>query len=567
MLYYSLLLYSTRYEDAIQWIKENFNTTYNIATIDCDYFTRKQYNLFQLWIIGITLLYGLLAVLFWINYSKITQLASGIRNQLSTLLKNILTLFLYLTLWQRIIILFMYTGWLAHHIYYCLEIPFSVDEVFAYNYFVHQSPLVPIFYYPEPNNHIFFNLFASFFDCFINNGKWVMRLPSLFANMVLLTVIFIYLFKKVNFNVALVATICCIISFPTSIYAIQGRGYMLMSLCTTLAAISFIEWKHRSRKIYLAIYIVSSIVGFYTHITFLYCFTGLFLWEATTIIVNRNLSFIKAFLWNKIVIVSCINFLYSPIIVFSGWKSLAENRWLVRNQTNFVDAFFIELLEILSLVTDIWHKVYIFIFFLLLLTGILAYKFRNLLFVRQLCIFLTSQMAGIIIVMLILRLLPPLRVWTYLAFWYPIGLSVSIYLLSAWLNRSYIYLSLSIFLLLFTSWQSIYSYQKNLVIAEGSFSQTLYTPLQNIIHYIVQKHPKYIFVSDHWLQFYLRNQQIETPSAVPSMDIDIPQKEIIYDFVIYAPDMLQNSLPATFSSQSYRLVAEFYGSRIYERSH
>ncbi|MDJ1468036.1 hypothetical protein [Xanthocytophaga flava] len=565
LLYYLFLCYSYPYANTIAWIKEHFDTAYNIASIDQDYFTQFQYTLFWQWATLITLLYWIVVLCLWHKYTQVVLYLSVVKSESILLCENLRKQYHVLTTYQKIAILALYSGALVHHIYYCIEIPFNVDEVFAYNYFVHQSPLVPLFYYPEPNNHILFNLFASVFDLFIHDGCWTMRLPSLLANLCLLTIIFIYLLVRVNFRVALVATICCIISFPTSIYATQGRGYMLMSMWAILAILSFIEWKRSSRKIYLLSYIASSIAGFYTHSTFLYCFTGLFLWEMFYIIKTQNLEFIKTALWTNVLILSIVLLLYSPILAFSGWKALIDNRWIASNQTYFLKMFFVQLLEGLSLLTDVWHKVYILIFFLGLFIGFVFRKFIHLVFIRQLVAFTFFQVVGIILILLILRRLPPLRVWTYLTFWYPITLSVVLYLLSVWIKKQYVFIVLSLCLIISVSLQSIHSYQQNLTSQNGPFSQKFYTSLQRTVDYIFQKNPQKIFVNEHWFQFYLHNQQIKRHLETPYIDMYLPRKEIVYDFVIFSPDMVSHKLPDTFSLQSYRLITEFEGSKIYER--
>ena len=77
--------------------------------------------------------------------------------------------------------------------FYCLiNCPTQYDELFSYRYFSSKGVWASLSYYPVPNNHVLYNIIASFCIAIPLWTEKMMRLPSIIAS-----IITIYYFFKV----------------------------------------------------------------------------------------------------------------------------------------------------------------------------------------------------------------------------------------------------------------------------------------------------------------------------------------------------------------------------------
>src|SRR5690606_38942806 len=129
-------------------------------------------------------------------------------------------------------------------------------------------------YYPAPNNHILSNLLSCIVQIFTDNTLLIMRLPSFIFSMVLGVVLFLFYRKHFSYFTAITAYLFYSLSFEINFYAVQGRGYLLLTLCSFLLMITCFKFTSTQKRAYLLAFIFISIAGFYTIPTFLYPFTA-----------------------------------------------------------------------------------------------------------------------------------------------------------------------------------------------------------------------------------------------------------------------------------------------------
>ncbi|WP_026464081.1 glycosyltransferase family 39 protein [Adhaeribacter aquaticus] len=207
---------------------------------------------------------------------------------------------------------------------------FTTDEVASFDCFVKEGPLAVVAYYPIPNNHILSNFISTAFSHLSSNEIFIMRFPTFLISaggtLLMYFIIARYFgFEKASF---------CIIIFSFSgvgiFYSIAGRGYFLL---TILAFINFfsmlrIMYKPNKHKLYWFIFIISSLLGFYTVPTFLYSFSSTFLISSFYFLIKRRKTEGLKLLVSIIIIGTATLLLYIPVIAISGLDALINNKFV-----------------------------------------------------------------------------------------------------------------------------------------------------------------------------------------------------------------------------------------------
>ena len=211
---------------------------------------------------------------------------------------------------------------LLSRIYLINRYQFNGDEALAYLTFVQNGFWTTMTYYPGTNNHLLFNLIAEIFNQFLNNPVYIMRLPNVLLNFILLGLGFSYLFKKYNFTTAIVFLIIVGLSFSTTIYAVHGRAYMLVSLCTLLTFMSILKLlENPFSKIAFICLCLSTIVGGFSLPVYMFIFAATLLAFLYFMITEKNYSLLRlAFFYGFIVAISWF-FIYLPIFSISGFNA------------------------------------------------------------------------------------------------------------------------------------------------------------------------------------------------------------------------------------------------------
>ena len=249
-------------------------------------------------------------------------------SQLKFILKDVFTFH-----WLSIIFAFVLIA-------YGLYLPLSYDESYTFTQFVDRSMFYALCTYPAPNNHIF--------NSFLSNITWhllgwtklalVVRLPSILASCLLLN-IFIVKVSKNNIIFAALFLILLLLNLPYMAFAFQTRGYAIQIL---FAAITFFltyntyyQFSFKSRN---NLFLFFSVLGMYTSPAYLYVF-------ATTYLIFLIIHKKEALKSSKYLILTLMFFalsiflLYAPIVVFRGYNSIINNRFVVPlEHLNILDA-------------------------------------------------------------------------------------------------------------------------------------------------------------------------------------------------------------------------------------
>ncbi|MCP4521356.1 MAG: hypothetical protein GY827_06655 [Cytophagales bacterium] len=304
---------------------------------------------------------------------------------------------------------------LFYRIYYAYILPFFIDEVFSYLYFVSKGFGVTITYYPGPNNHVCYNLLAGIFSLFSENAVFVMRCPAIILGLLTYIILFFILCRtSLSPFLALAVSSLLQVMFSYHYYALSGRGYVLYTLCAIILLYQLFK-----KSNYTIYYVLFAVVGLYTIPTFVY-----FLFPAFFIGFLRKSYKQWVLIHFSIAILTII--CYSPILLFSGWQSLVANSWVkpvsfdvfIKSYGIYVANFFNYLL---GLDLDIYWG-----FVLFALIWVVLYFMRG----RHNKEFYFSALLFILLPLIILciqQVTPFFRIWLYLL---PISCTAVVLLLS-----------------------------------------------------------------------------------------------------------------------------------------
>ena len=197
------------------------------------------------------------------------------------------------------------------------------DEAFSYKYLVSKGILTTLTYYPGPNNHVFYNFICSLLTYTGLPQLWVMRLPSVLISGVMFYVSIPILKMKFNFRTSIVISILTQVCFNFFLYSFQGRGYALEVFLVLIAFYGLFKFSIEKEKNFLYLFVVSSILGFYTIPVFVYPFISI-----VTLNMLLQQTTIKVLLYSCFVVVMGTVFCYLPIFIISGISSVVANDWV-----------------------------------------------------------------------------------------------------------------------------------------------------------------------------------------------------------------------------------------------
>jgi hypothetical protein len=316
---------------------------------------------------------------------------------------------------------------------YKINNPIGYDEAYTFINFSSRPLKFILADYHAPNNHIFNSLLIGIAYRLLGSHIWIVRVPALLAGVLGMPAAYIAARRFFIPSLALAASAVVAIAPDIVNEAVNGRGYpMIILFSLLLANFAGILVKEQSRSALIA-YAITGALGFYTIPIFLYPMAGISLWVAGTYLINDEPWKIR---WNKlwIFLLTCaasgfLTFiLYSPVIFFgTGFDSLVANK-IVKSQTwkEFSDNFITR-----SAITwNSWMTYTAPVIKQMLIAGFLL----SLLFYRkvsnQKLPLQVSLILGAGIMLLLQRVAPLARIWSYLETFYLIFAAIGL----AWMG-------------------------------------------------------------------------------------------------------------------------------------
>jgi len=424
---------------------------------------------------------------------------------------------------------------------------FHIDEITSYLYFIKRGFLVSASYYPNPNNHVLYSLFTICLRPFIQNPFYLMKGGAFIISMITSASLFFLLRRYFSFTTACLSTL--IFSFFGQIfnYSLFGRGYLLMTFFVILATFSAFEMLSGKRGEHLwHVYVLSSILGFYTMVIYFYPFATLALVLFSSIIVlseNKKSNLYRFIYYHTLIGIGTL-LLYAPVIAISGLSSLTANSWIIKlSFFEFIKELPSYINEAFSHIIDIDYKdtfIGTTIIGLSIFVLIKTKKWSYLLLIGAFyCI--------PILILMIQHIRPYNRIWTYLIF--PTTLCIAFILEYTYnklnSNKTLKQILTTAIICIVVSYTYFKAYQIT------SPEKTLaYSIVGRITESVIQKSEGNIYTDDNTFNLYLRYYADQYNKTVLP-DMQLQWKEKIYEYILITPEL---GFPNQLKKNNYSLL-------------
>ena len=208
--------------------------------------------------------------------------------------------------------------------YLAITAPLTHDEALTHSLFLTCPVSDTMMYYTFPNNHILFSLIAHVFIMLPGDLLFNMRLPVVLTAMLTLTVT--YRFARKFYGEVVALTIVAVLSMSGMFlfYGFLARGYGLVvfffAICL-YTAFNIINENNRARD--WIIFSMSGALGMYAVPSFMYAFAAVNIY-----ILFHNTKYVKKQVAYGILMLTATFFLYLPVLLGSGLRSLVRNPYV-----------------------------------------------------------------------------------------------------------------------------------------------------------------------------------------------------------------------------------------------
>jgi hypothetical protein len=334
-----------------------------------------------------------------------------------------------------ILILVTIAGLAARLIY--INQPVGNDEAYTYLAYSSRSIFTVITDYSEPNNHIFHSILVFLITHILGGESWVVRLPALIAGVSVIPAGYFTARRLYGSMAGLLAAIFIAVSPPLISYSASARGYTLIWLFSILCIYLAAGLIKNNRTIGWILFGLFAALGFYTIPIMLYPFAGICIW----LLLNffQSSGFTKAFLKQltplmitglSVVIVTII--LYLPVVIWgSGYHSIIANG--VVSPVPF-NEFLLDNIVTFKRTWKAWNTGYTSFLVGLQVLGVIISSIFHRHIAKQPVHILPAMIIVIFPILLVQRVVPPIRVWLFMLPFYLIWAGAGLAALLNWLK-------------------------------------------------------------------------------------------------------------------------------------
>lgn len=535
------------------------------ATVElfADYFTEIRYK--QAFIlIPIVLIFSLsLLILLIAKRKNILEVSGQFVNKTESIVQSCISDLKRLSPSELSILIFILIALVISRIYLFLWIPINQDEVFSYLSFVRKGPGLILTFYTDVNNHVFSNLISYPFTYIFEDPIYIMRTPVILVTFLLWITVFFYCLKNYSFYTAIIALILIGLPFSTSFYSVIGRGYILLSFFTLASFFSYVKvTEQRDSVFYWIILIVSGILGAFTIQLFILPFLALSAHGILTAFRLKDFVFGKRVVQAGILVGIGVLYLYSPLIIVSGFESLTLSNYIV-DYDDF-SHFFKNILLVASnegvnYILGVYSKGYLILPIIVLFMFSVYVKTksytRKIYFELGLLFFLCSFMLFIG-----KRTIMEIRMFTFVSyyFYFLLAITVGFYIekLKPALYKRMILFSICIFYVALIP----LTFRRKMADFLGTDYFSIYEKVDKGVQYVLEKNPDSLFVNYQYFLWGIQYQAIKEKRKLFIETINYNDK-VNYDFVILRRPSDYSKLP---DSSDYSQVNGILEGEIFE---
>lgn len=238
------------------------------------------------------------------------------------------TIWRSMPVWERWIVFLTGLLLITVRLYFLLNSRIGQDEAASYIFFISKGLPGITMYYPLPNNHIFYNLLCLPLRYVFKDPFWTLELPTLLLSIFGSAIIYLAYRRVLPFGITFFGLATFYFSQYAVYFSVHGRGYFLVSICAAVAALGLYKLYERSETHYWLVFIVASVIGFYTIPVYLLPFSGLLVFGAIALTVGKMPEKLKALLLACGFIGATTALLYTPVLLASGPELLLGNRYV-----------------------------------------------------------------------------------------------------------------------------------------------------------------------------------------------------------------------------------------------
>lgn len=420
------------YEGFVEMLLEEYSTLGKKEDFQNIYLTESRYKALKFIATAAFMLFFFFSVRIWRSLPMIARSVDWFLDSFWKKWKQFLQSFFELQKPQKALLVSTFCMIAGYRLYYLLETPLLVDEVFSYLHFVNKGFMVSSVFYPGPNNHVFYNQLCSLLGYFSDDPLLVMRLPVFLLGLMTSIILFIIVKKHFDFPIAFTAYILYSFSPNVTMYSVLGRGYILSVLFMLIFFVSVVNIiRERDRAYYNIAFILSASLGFYTIPSFFYPFCSIVFFSVFFGLFRKGID-VRWLIYNTLIVLVVINVLYLPVYLFNGFDAVFDNTWIRSLTLPWVDYFkalpgyFAEVNNWLWCVESGGLYISLVVFAISIYT-----LFKDVKLSRHFWLYMILSLSLIpVAIITIQHVLPYNRVWLYFTFFQYLYLAIAIYGLS-----------------------------------------------------------------------------------------------------------------------------------------
>lgn len=561
LIFINLYFYSYTYQEITTSIYQTHENVIDIQHLETRYFTPTRFLTTRYIVLGLGVLYLLILLFFWKRIHHILAYnLQGFLHSLFRLFYKINYIFRNLSRTETRILFLVLLLSLLQKLYYIFQFPIMIDEMYSYMFMIRPGYATVLTYYPDTNNHIFFNLIAKTFDLVFNDIFWSMRLPSLLAYFLLLLLIFAFLKRYFSFQVAILAVILSSFLAPSGFYSMQGRGHLFIDLLSFIHLFAFWFWYRYRERFYANIFIISGSLAFYTAPIFLYLWVSVGFW-ALYLLRKEPRSILKL-IYFELILGGLVFVFYMPVFLGSGMDKFFMSQHYKRQEIIYFFTYILPIAsaEALDYIVGTPKYAYYLIGFLIIPTFYVWYQKRKNIVLHHFFSFAILSILAFLLVISLMRIFPFYRLLTIYVFIFHFILAIVLgYFLGMLRQKLQVFMSI-IFALLMLFF-AYFQYEKPLQADTIPFSKPLYQKFHQNMGEILESKPKHIFCNSNYYACFLWHK-VKTENL--EIDLDNYQYNVHKDYTYVIIGEIYGK-PQEVDLSQYQKVYEILSAEVYRK--